>query len=181
MGRAPAHQQWPPELRHELDRLLGEGKLTIDEIVAHMRQLGAPDSRSAIGRAHKRFEEIAQRMNQAREMSKSLADRIAKDPDGDTGKTIIGVLESLLLDASIEWSGVDDNGTPLVMTDPKALPALTLAIQRLGAARMRDHQREELVRKRAAEKAAQAACEVAAKRGVSAETMRAMREEIMRG
>ena len=135
----------PPAIKVELDRLLKEDRATIDQVVAHLKALGAEVSRSAVGRYHKRFEEIGQRMRESREVAQVWADRLGNEPQGDIGKLVMELLRTLAFDATLAMSEPGEDGAQ-VQLDPKAINSLALAMQRLEAASKWNLQREKAMR-----------------------------------
>ena len=134
-----------PKIKAELDRLLKEDRHTIDQVVAHLRELGAELSRSAVGRYHQRFEEIGKRMRDSREVAKVWADRLGSEPQGDIGKMVMELLRTLAFDVSLAMTEPGEDGA-LPKLDPKAINTLALAMQRLEAAGKWNIQREQAMR-----------------------------------
>lgn len=134
-----------PKIKAELDRLLKEDRYTIDEVTAHLRDMGAHVSRSAIGRYHQRFEQIGQRMRESREVAKVWADRLGSEPQGDIGKMVMELLRTLAFDVSLSMTEPGGDGERPQL-DPKAINTLALAMQRLEAAGKWNIQREQAMR-----------------------------------
>ena len=61
--------QLPEALKTEVDKLLFEGRFTLEQIVTHLRGLGVEVSRSAIGRYSQNYDEMMRDMRLARELS----------------------------------------------------------------------------------------------------------------
>jgi hypothetical protein len=134
-----------PQIKAELDRLLKDDRLTITEVVEHLRGLGAQVSRSAVGRYHQRFEEIGKRMRESREVAKVWADRLGSEPQGDIGKMVMELLRTLAFDVSLAMTEPDEDGNAPKL-DPGAINKLALAMQRLEAAGKWNIQREQAMR-----------------------------------
>jgi hypothetical protein len=134
-----------PGIKAELDRLLKEDRYTIDEVTAHLKDMGAQISRSAIGRYHQRFEQIGKRMRESREVAKVWADRLGSEPQGDIGKMVMELLRTLAFDVSLAMTEPGDDGEAPKL-DPKAINTLALAMQRLEAAGKWNIQREQAMR-----------------------------------
>jgi hypothetical protein len=101
MPRKSTVKALPASIRKELDRLLTEGAHTLDQIVAHLRQLGAPVSRSAVGRYSQDFEEVAAHIRESREIASSFARELGEVPDGDMGRVLIEIVHRLVFKASL--------------------------------------------------------------------------------
>jgi hypothetical protein len=142
-----------PKIRAELDRILKDGRHTIDEIVAQLRPLGAEVSRSAVGRYHKRFEELGKRMRESREVAQVWADKLGNAPQGDVGKLVMELLRTLAFDATMELTEPGEDGEKPQL-NPKAINTLALAMQRLEAAGKWNIQREQAMREALADEVA---------------------------
>jgi len=112
----------PPEIRAELDRLFRDGRHTIDQIVTHLRGLGADVSRSAVGRARKTYEERLSRYREAQEVAGVWVTKMGEDPKGDVGQLCAEMLKTVAFQTLSDMvdgpAEADDGGTP-----PSATPA----------------------------------------------------------
>ena len=55
MGRKSTLRRLPPEIQAEINRILSEGRLTLDELLEHLRGIGVEGvSRSALAEAEDR-------------------------------------------------------------------------------------------------------------------------------
>jgi hypothetical protein len=106
MSRKSTIKKLDPQLRAEIDRLLGEGRFTIQEVTDHVRKLGADVSRSAVYRYSVTYESLARDIRQAREVAKAISLDLA-DVTGDTGRLVIDSLQALLLRARTELTDDD--------------------------------------------------------------------------
>ncbi len=178
MSRKPSIAKLDPALKDELDNLLRDGRHTIAEITAHLRNLGAPVSQSAVGRYHHKFDQIGRRMRESREIAGVWAAKIGSEPQGDIGRVVMEMLRTLAFDVTLDLTENDaETGIPKALADPGAIGALALAMQRLESATKTSFERELKARKAALEEAAKVVEKIAAKGGMKAET----REEIKRG
>ncbi|WP_029890942.1 DUF3486 family protein [Polycyclovorans algicola] len=167
-----------PGIRAELDRLLKDDRYTIDQVTAHLRDLGAQVSRSAVGRYHQRFEEIGKRMRESREVAKVWADRLGNEPQGDIGKLVMELLRTMAFDATLELQDArDEEGKPTL--DPKSINTLALAMQRLEAAGKWNLEREKTMRDEALKQAADTAAKIARKGGLSVSAVDEIRRQIL--
>lgn len=180
MSRKPSIAKLDPALKAELDALLRDGRHTIAEITAHLRALGAPVSKSAIGRYHQKFDQIGKRMRESRELAAVWAERIGKEPQGDIGRVVMEMLRTLAFDVTLDLTEDDaETGIPKALLEPKAISALALAMQRLESATKTSFERELKARKAALEEAAQVVEKIAAKGGMKAETREAIKRGIL--
>lgn len=87
-----------PPIKAEVDRLIREGRYTIDDIVAHLRGLGVPRdeiSRSAVGRYKQKAEKQMERWKEAQELAATWSKKWEDDPDGDVSQLLGQMLRSV--------------------------------------------------------------------------------------
>jgi len=168
-----------PELRAQLDRLLREDRCTLDQVVAHLRQL-APDgeelpSRSSIGRYAQNMEAISTRMKRSREIADRLvAEAGPQAADGKGFQVLVQGFQSLAYDF---LANIPEGET----LDAENLSFLARAISSMASAQKTDTDRALRIRQEAAKEAA-AAVEKVAKRspgGLSRDTIEAIKAEIL--
>lgn len=165
MSRKSSIATLPTAIRTELDRLLKDDRFTLEQVVAHLKGLGAQVSRSAVGRYHKRFEESGKKIREAREVAAVWAERLGSEPQGDIGKVVMEMLRTLAFDATMQL-GEGGDGDAEVQLSGKEIGALALAMQRLEAAGTLSLKREQALRRAAAEEAASAVDAVVAEKSV---------------
>lgn len=95
MGRKGTIAKLPPEIKAECDRLIREGRATIDEIVAHLRTLGAEVPRSTLGDYKKRMEERLRRYREAQEVAGVWVAQLGEQPDSQTGQLLAELLKTI--------------------------------------------------------------------------------------
>lgn len=89
-------EHYDPRVKAEVDRLIREGRATIDEIVAHVRKLGEDNvSRSGIGRYRKNALEQWKVFKEAQDMAKIWAGKMAEDPESDVGRLLSQTLRAI--------------------------------------------------------------------------------------
>lgn len=157
-----------PAIKAELDRLLRDGRFTLDQVVAHLATLGADElpSRSAIGRYAKNLEQISARMNRAKEIADRLVEQAGPGLDEGKGLAVLAQgFESLAFDylASV------DEDAPL---DPENLMFFAKAVGEVTRARSAETNRLLKVREATAKSAAAAAEKVCRQEGLSADVVR---------
>jgi hypothetical protein len=94
MGRKSTVAALPRALTDACNGLIREGR-TIDEILAALRELGAPVSRSAVGRYVKGARESLEKYRQAQEASKVWLDRLEAEPNGDVARLLPEMLRAV--------------------------------------------------------------------------------------
>lgn len=172
MSGASSIKRLPPELRKELDRLLGDGRLTIREITAHMQQLGASVSKSSVGRYSQDYERVAANIRMAREMAQAIGRELDVMSDGDAGRLAIESLQATLL--RVQMRLVEDDEL-----DAKMIADLARAAKDLASGMKSSVEVEIKVRDRAAREAARAAETTARSEGLSESTVEKIKASIL--
>lgn len=100
MARKSTVRRLEPRIRQEVDRLLADGRHTLDQILEHLRALGAETpSRSALGRYAQNFEKVASRLRESRETARALAQELGPDSlEGEQGRILIESMRTLVFD-----------------------------------------------------------------------------------
>ncbi len=186
MSRPSTIDQLPEEIRSEIGRLRMQG-VTIDGILAHLRQLhGAPGvSRSALGRHVKGLERIAERMRRSRQVAEAPVAEFGDAPESRTARMNIELMHNAVLDLfmrAAEGEDVAEGGREALAGDPEGVMMLSKALDHLTRASRSNVEFIAAAEKRAAERArkeaASAAEVVARERGISAETLDAIKAGI---
>lgn len=167
----------PAPIRKELDRLLAGGAHTLDQIVAHLQKLGAPVSRSAVGRYSQEFEEVAAHIRESREIASAFARELGEVPEGDMGRVLIEIVHRLVFKAGVAKLRDGD------AIDAIDAARLAKAIKDLAAGSKIGLDTEikirEQARKEALEKAAEAAQGAADQAGLTPEQWGLIRAQIL--
>ena len=100
MGRKSTLRRLQPEIQAEINRILSEGRLTLDELLEHLRGIGVEGvSRSALGRQKQKIDKIAAKLRQSREMTEALVREIGPAvEEGQQGRLLVEVLRRLVFD-----------------------------------------------------------------------------------
>lgn len=161
-----------PAIREVVDKLIREGRASIDEIVAHLRLLGAEVSRSAVGRYRQRAEVQMQRFREAQEISKVWIGRLQDDPQGDVGRLLSEMLKTVAFEV------VGDLGEDSQQASPKDVMLLSSALKNIGQFEKQNLERELRVRKEVAAEAAEKVGSVGKRLNVSPEALATIRREV---
>lgn len=94
MARKSTVAALPEELVQACNGLIREGR-TIDEILAALHALGAPVSRSAVGRYVKGARDAMETYRKAQEMAKVWVGKVETDPDSDVGRLLSQMLHTI--------------------------------------------------------------------------------------
>lgn len=176
MPRKSTVKQLPREVLDAVHQLL-EGGRTLDEILERLKGLGAEVSRSALGRYSQEYQNVAAKLRQAREISSSFAAQLSDMPN-DMGRVVTELLQSLvfkLLLNEAEGEKPDLKAGELMFL-AKAIKDMASA-NKLSAEmemKIRDRVREETLRD-----AAKAVDSTAKEKGLSADTVQAIKAKIL--
>ncbi len=155
MARKSSIRRLPPPLRKELDRLLADGRYTLDQVTAHLQTLGAAVSRSAVGRYSQEFEEVARHLRESREIAAGFARELGDLPEGDTGHMLVELVRSVVFRVAMKSAGSTDE------VEPIDLARLAKAIKDLAAGSKISVEMEIKIRERAKREALEAAAQAA--------------------
>jgi len=189
MPRKSTVRRLPPELREQIGALIDQGR-TLDEITAHLNQLGAEVSRSALGRYKQHLDKVGDKLRRSREVAEALIAKLGTAPESKALRLNVelmhGVLMDLALNANDEGEG-DRKGEPAegkpVALEPMGAMLLSKALDHLSRASKADAELVGKIREQAEAAARKAAAETAVtaarKGGLSAESADAIRREIL--
>ncbi len=188
MARHSSIERLPEPLREAIAQLRQAGR-TIDEITAHLRAMTeeAP-SRSAIGRHVKKMDFVAERMRRSRQVAEALVAELGDAPESRTARLNIELIHSAVMDLFMnaetgDEGDADAEGRAAVAGNPQGVMLLAKAVDHLSRARRSDADAVRIAEQRAEKKAkekAVGAVEVAARaRGLSAETIEAIKAGIL--
>ncbi|MBR0681927.1 DUF3486 family protein [Roseomonas eburnea] len=184
MARPSSIDRLPAEIREAIGRLRDHGK-TLDEILDHLRGLEIEVSRSALGRHVQAMEKVGERLRRSRAVSEALVRQLGDAPESKTARLNIEMMHSFVFDflASAE-EGEGDTGVAAqaLMRNPLALKLFSESVERLTKASRHNADFVEQVEKRAATRAkteaAKAMDAVAKEKGLSADTLAAIKAGI---
>lgn len=162
MGRKSTLRRLPPEIQNEINRILSEGRLTLDELLEHLRGIGVEGvSRSALGRQKQKIDKVAAKLRQSREITSALVRELGEDSTaGEQGRLLVETLRGMVYDHLQERI---DEGAPV---DPKNLMTLARALKDMAQA-TRMSQDYELKLKEDARREAERKVEEAASRAAA--------------
>lgn len=185
MGRSSTIDQLPEEIRSEIGRLLTQGA-TLDTIVEHLRTLhGAAPSRSALGRHAQKLDGMGEKLRRSRTVAEALMQKLGDAPASRAAQLNIELLHGAVLDLHMraaEGEEVDEGGKAALAGNPQGVMLLSKAIDHLTSAAKKDAEFVAQVEERAtakAKRAAAAAVEtVAREKGISPDTLAAIKAGI---
>ena len=164
-------ERLPDTLREAVDAAIADGA-TIDEITARIRGEGGACSRSAVGRHAKNVRDLIRQQHEADRATEAWVRALGERAEGRAGPILIETLRTLALATMAHLSQREEPASP------EELGRLALALKRIeGTDKLR------IERERAAAMAApgagQPAGRPAGRKGLSPETVAAMREAIL--
>jgi len=175
MTRKSTVQAMSDEARQELDRMVRDGRATIDQIRGRLLELegeNAP-SRSAVGRYVQSAKQQMQRYREAQEVAKVWVGKLEEEPDGDVGRLLSEMLRT------VAFNTLSQLGEGEAEAEAKDIKSLAQAIKDLATADKTSAERELRIRREVAEQAAEKAGEVARRGGLSKDAVQEMRREIL--
>ncbi|MCA3349639.1 MAG: DUF3486 family protein [Roseomonas sp.] len=185
MARPSTIARLPGEIREAIGRLRDQGR-TLDEILTHLQGMEVTVSRSALGRHVQQMDKVGERLRRSRAISEALVRQLGDAPESQTARLNIEMMHSFLFDflASAEEGAEEGSEAALAhVRDPKSVALMAEAVQRLTTASRQNAEFVARVEDRAAAKAkagaARAAEAVAREKGLSADTVRAIKASIL--
>ena len=172
-------ERLPDTLREAVDAAIADGA-TIDEITARIRAAGGACSRSAVGRYAKNVRDLIRQQHEADRATEMWVRALGERAEGRAGLILIETLRTLTLSTLAHLSQREEPAST------EELARLALALKRIeGTDKLRiarERAAANIERERAAAKAAphagQPAGRPADRKGLSPETVAAMREAI---
>ena len=173
-----------PQIRDAIGRLRDHGK-TLDEILDHLRGMEIEVSRSALGRHVQAMEKVGERLRRSRAVSEALVRQLGDAPESKTARLNIEMMHSFVFDflaTAEEGEGEKGQAAAALMQNPMALKLFSESVERLTKASRHNADFVEQVEKRAAARAraeaVQAMDAVAKEKGLSADTLAAIKAGI---
>lgn len=146
-----------PDDLADFQRLLAEGRSTIDAATEFLRARGYEISRSSVGRYAKQYETVVARMRQSRQFAEALGAELADaETQGRQGRVLVEMARSLIFELMSKLSDGGEIDTKDVMQLGKGLSDLSRALRL-------DQDFELKIRDEARRKAAEAAVKAAEK------------------
>ncbi|NNI75894.1 DUF3486 family protein [Pasteurella multocida] len=178
-GRASKVDLLPPNIKTQLAMMLRDKQYSqaqiLEEINDLIRDCGLDEShllsRTGLNRYANRMEKMASKIRNAREVAEIWTKQFGEAPQSDIGKLLMEIVKNLAFETSI---GMSEQGT-----DAKSLALLASAVQRLEQAESLSHKREQAIRKEMAQLAAETAEKAVVQAGLSADTVRTIKEQIL--
>ena len=186
MGRPSEVDKLPEEIRVEIGRLRGLG-WTIDQILDHLRTLldRAP-SRSSLGRHIQGLDKLSERMKRSRHVAEALVRELGDAPESRAARLNIELLHSAVLDLFMKAGDGEDvnaDGAAALAGNPEGTMMLAKALDHLARASKSNVDFLAAAEKRATERATREAAKavesIAREKGISGDTLDAIKAGIL--
>lgn len=176
MPRKGFAAQLPKDLRAELDRQILDGRRSVDDLWAWLKDEGVEVGRSSVGRHKQTVEETTAQLREAREAAAAIVQTLGPDAaEGKLGQLLIEVTQNIAF--KLARSQLTKEGGPDL--DMEQLMFLSSTIQKLTSAQATDQGRIAKARAEALKSAATAAEKVGKAGGLTAETIAAIRGAVL--
>jgi hypothetical protein len=187
MAKKPSSiDKLPESIREEIGRLRMNGA-TLDQILAHLHTM-TPDvpSRSALGRHALKIDALGERLRRSRTMAEALASGLGDAPESQAARLNIELLHNTMMELFLRDAdgdeASDETGKAALLGNPEGLMMLAKAVQALASASKTNEDFIAAAEKRAADKARRQAAEavdvVGKAKGLTAETLDAIKRGI---
>ncbi|WP_336175015.1 phage protein Gp27 family protein [Alloalcanivorax xenomutans] len=104
MGRKSSIEQMPAEVRSHIEKRLREGRMTLDELIADLKErfpsVDHP-SRSSVGRYSKQFDELTRRAKEQQDLAAMLVSELGENPDERAGALMVQSITTLTTHAAL--------------------------------------------------------------------------------
>jgi hypothetical protein len=163
----------PDEIKAALNhRLVRTGFCNYDEIAKWLREQGFEISRSAVHRYGQNFEDRLSAIRIATEQAKAVAE-VVKDDEGAMNEALISLVQEKAFDVLINLQNEDQEEFR------KIFPKMGIMVSKLSKASVDQKKFAAETRKKALAEAADAVEATARKEGVSPETIKKIRRDVL--
>ena len=182
MGRLSKIDKLPPEIREEIGRLRQAGR-SIDEILAHLGELGGPAAaikRSPLGRHVKTLDEAGETLRQSRAIAEALTVKLGDQPESRVQRLNIEMMHGIVFRTLLaQASSPEGEDGEEVTFSAKDMKLLSETLRNVATADKMHVDQALKIEALALQKAASRVDGLAKKEGWSAETARRARAEIL--
>ena len=182
MGQKSAVDRLPKDLRKKLIELLNRPDVTQLEIVdAINAEAGEPlISKSSLNRYAQRMKKFAEKNRQAREVAEAYLEKYGSDTRNKLGKVVNEQIRLVAFDliSELEELKESEEVSPQLMTE--VIFKVSRGLKELEQAEKLNAEREDEIRKTVLAEAAAKLEQVAKKKGISQEAMKAIYTEVFK-
>ncbi|MCG9624627.1 DUF3486 family protein [Vibrio mediterranei] len=172
----------PDDIKSQLNLLLREGRMSQQQIRDEVNELIVESGvdqdpeyikRNAMSIYSQAFEKSMERYRQSQQMTKQWVTQFGEMPQTDIARALIEIGKSQIFD--FQMKAMEEEET----IDPKTMGHMALAIKRLQEAQSGSVKLEKEIRKQALEDAAETAEQVAKKAGLTSDTVKMLKAELL--
>jgi hypothetical protein len=185
MGRKSTIDRMPPELRAHIERRLGEGRMTLDELIADLRGAfpsaatqGELPSRSAVGRYGQKLSRRLDAIKASTEAARMIREQ-AGDSQDARSEALTALVQTELFEAILSLQEADDPELdPGERVGMLSAAAKNIATLTRSSVNLKEFQAkaEERIRQALLSEQKERASAITSKSGVSEETRQAIRQ-----
>lgn len=169
----------PEPVRELIGRLRQDGR-TIDDIMAKLGELDVDVSRSALGRHIKGMAEIGAQMRQSREVATALVGQFGDESDNRLARLNIELMQGVVMRTITAAGNAEDGeGAAPVTFGAEDVMFLSRSLQALAGADKTNAERTLKLKAEFAKKAAEEVSKVGKAKGLSADTIAAIRHAVL--
>ncbi|MGU3161024.1 DUF3486 family protein [Vibrio cholerae] len=176
----------PEDIRTTLNVFIRSGNMMQKDILEAVNQMvdeaglgeEAKLSRTGFNRYAKRMEDMGQRLRQSREVAEVWVSKLGEAPMSDVGKLLQEFVRTMAFETSMKMMEAAEGEEGEVIS-PKALGQLALVVQRIEQAAMTSQKVEKEIRAAYAAEAAEKTEAVAKKAGLTADTVKMLKAELL--
>lgn len=182
MAQKSSIDRLPKEIKEAIDTLLKGDRHTYDEILDKLNELheDADISRSALGRYAKRTANYRREKKRTNDVIEIMSKNMGEVAESKLGRVVVELLQSAILDLML--ARYDEDGEP-VPVDPKTLAQLSQASKNLQYAMKISVDQEMKIRederRQAKEEAVKAVEKTAREKGLTKDTVEAIKAGIL--
>lgn len=181
MGRKSSIDKLPPKARRIVEKRAADPAATLDSVRGELAEVLPADqvpSRSAVHRWFAKSSDVVQKVKRSREVARVLVQEIGERPDGDQGRALVEILQSLV--HQVTHRLVNDEDREAKIGELKALAQTIKLANESGAIAQRTAEKVEAAARAKLLREQQAAlANVVTEGGISAETERLFRERVL--
>lgn len=174
----------PPDIKATLQELLQDPRVSQLDVTAKINELLEAEgheervSKSAVNRYAVKMSEVGEKLRQSRDVAEMFISKVGAAPQGQTGLLINEILRTLAFDLSLKIQDSDLSDPETLASTIDQLKSLALATQRLEQSATINIKRAGEIRKQALEDAASAVEKTAKEKGITTESIEAIRDAL---
>lgn len=182
MARKSSIARKPEEVRATIDKLIRQGKLTLDEMVVYVRRQHGEEntpSRSALGRYSAAQEELLGRMREIDAAARVVVEELGENADDRAGGLLVQSITTLATNAALRAQTPTDGEEPSIEEIRKLARAAKDVIDARTKNRKERQEIERIAREKLLQEQGERLDAIAGERGMDAETVKFWRKQFL--